>query len=82
MLVDHPVGGAENASKTVEPAKFLIIDDHPLFRDALQITIRLTYPRAQITEAIARDSVNALQGYVDGTELVFSLGTNIGSGCV
>jgi SAM-dependent methyltransferase len=38
--------------------------------------------RAQITEAIARDSVNALQGYVDGTELVFSLGTNIGSGCV
>lgn len=38
--------------------------------------------RAHVTEAIARDSVNALQEYVDGTELVFSLGTNIGSGCV
>ena len=59
MLVDHPVGGAENASKTVEPAKFLIIDDHPLFRDALQSTIRLTYPRAQFTEASSVEEAKA-----------------------
>src|SRR5262245_16101027 len=38
--------------------------------------------RAHVTEAIARESVNTLQGYVDGTEVVLSLGTNIGSGCV
>ena len=63
MLVDHPVGGAENASKTVEPAKFLIIDDHPLFRDALQSTILLTYPRAQFTEASSVEEAKAIAAY-------------------
>src|SRR5262245_18590962 len=33
--------------------------------------------RADVKEAIARDGVKALQGYLDGTELVFSLGTNV-----
>jgi ubiquinone/menaquinone biosynthesis C-methylase UbiE len=33
--------------------------------------------RAQTTEAIARDSVNALKGYEKDTELVFSLVTNV-----
>ena len=63
MLVDHPVGGSENASKTVEPAKFLIIDDHPLFRDALQSTILLTYPRAQFTEASSVEEAKAIAAY-------------------
>lgn len=33
--------------------------------------------RAHVADAITNDSVKALQGYVDGTELVFSLSTNI-----
>ena len=36
--------------------------------------------RAHVTDAITDDSVKALQGYVDGSELVFSLGTNVAIG--
>lgn len=32
-------------------AKFLVVDDHPLFRDALQVAIHSAFPEAQITEA-------------------------------
>jgi DNA-binding NarL/FixJ family response regulator len=31
--------------------RFLIIDDHPLFREALQLTVRLAFPDAEILEA-------------------------------
>ena len=70
MLVDHPVGGAENASRTVEPAKFLIIDDHPLFRDALQSTILLTYPRARITETSSVEEAKATIAAYDRFDLI------------
>ena len=70
MLFDHPVGGAEDASNTVEPAKFLIIDDHPLFRDALQIAIRLTCPRAQITEASSIEEAKAAIAAYDRFDLI------------
>ena len=33
--------------------------------------------RVRITNAITRDSVKALQSYMDGTDLVFALGTNV-----
>ncbi len=32
-------------------ASFLIVDDHPLFRDALQAAVRLAVPLAEISEA-------------------------------
>ena len=36
------------ASATMD---FLIVDDHPLFRDALQSAIELAYPSSQTHEA-------------------------------
>jgi DNA-binding NarL/FixJ family response regulator len=33
------------------PAHFLVVDDHPLFREALQLAIHSAYPDARITEA-------------------------------
>lgn len=34
-----------------EPIRFLIIDDHPLFRDALHAAVRSSYPDADTVEA-------------------------------
>ncbi|MCH9764602.1 MAG: response regulator transcription factor [Alphaproteobacteria bacterium] len=49
------------------PAKFLVVDDHPLFRDALQVAICSAFPGAQITEASsiahARDALSANGNY-------------------
>lgn len=33
------------------PAKFLVVDDHPLFLEAVQIALQAAYPQAQIVEA-------------------------------
>lgn len=33
------------------PVSFLIVDDHPLFRDALRLAIQTAYPNAAVTEA-------------------------------
>ncbi|HYN00509.1 MAG TPA: response regulator [Aestuariivirgaceae bacterium] len=33
------------------PERFLIVDDHPLFREALQSAIPLSFPQAAIIEA-------------------------------
>lgn len=33
------------------PASFLVVDDHPLFREALQLAIHSAYPEAHIVEA-------------------------------
>ena len=33
------------------PAKFLVVDDHPLFLEAVQIALQSAYPEAQIVEA-------------------------------
>lgn len=40
------------------PDRFLIVDDHPLFRDALQSTIRLEFPEAEIVEANSIDAAH------------------------
>lgn len=42
---DYVAGG------TKLPERFLIVDDHPLFREALQGAIHLAYPEAEILEA-------------------------------
>lgn len=34
-----------------EPVRFLIIDDHPLFREALHAAVRSAYPEAETVEA-------------------------------
>lgn len=34
-----------------EPTRFLIIDDHPLFREALQSVVKSVYPDVETTEA-------------------------------
>ena len=70
MLFDHPIGWAEDASITIAPAKFLIIDDHPLFRDALQIAIRHIHPRAQITEASSIEEAKAAIAVYDRFDLI------------
>ena len=33
------------------PASFLVVDDHPLFREAIQLAIGLAYPEARMAEA-------------------------------
>jgi DNA-binding NarL/FixJ family response regulator len=33
------------------PASFLIVDDHPLFREALRLAIEMAYPNAAVLEA-------------------------------
>ena len=33
------------------PASFLVVDDHPLFREAIQLAIGLAYPAAKMAEA-------------------------------
>src|SRR6476660_3926192 len=55
---------------TVEPAKYLIIDDHPLFREALQTTIRLACPQAQITEASSVEEAKAAIAAYDRFDLI------------
>ena len=42
-----------------EPVRFLIVDDHPLFREALHSAVRSAYPDAVTTEA--RSMVEALE---------------------
>ena len=36
---------------TLMAVRFLIVDDHPLFREALQLAIQSAYPEAEIVEA-------------------------------
>ena len=43
-------------------ARFLIVDDHPLFREALQSVIRRDFPEAEIVEAGSVDAALKLVG--------------------
>jgi len=43
--------------------RFLVVDDHPLFREALQLAIRTAYPEARIVEA---SSIAAAKGALAG----------------
>jgi DNA-binding NarL/FixJ family response regulator len=50
--------------------KFLIIDDHPLFREAMQIVVRSVCPRADIHEATGIDAaVGMMSGLRHGYDL-------------
>ncbi|HEY8381500.1 MAG TPA: response regulator transcription factor [Microvirga sp.] len=42
------------------PERFLIVDDHPLFREALQSAIHLAYPDAEILEATSIESAKTV----------------------
>ncbi|MCW1841715.1 response regulator transcription factor [Prosthecomicrobium hirschii] len=42
--------------------RFLIVDDHPLFREALQSAIMAAHPAAEIVEATGMDEALALAG--------------------
>lgn len=51
--------------------KFLIIDDHPLFREALQLAILSAYPKAEIHEATTVDAaIEMISGRRRGYDLV------------
>jgi DNA-binding NarL/FixJ family response regulator len=46
------------------PATFLIVDDHPLFREALRLAIETAYPKSLIQEA---SSIQAAKDVMSGT---------------
>jgi DNA-binding NarL/FixJ family response regulator len=50
--------------------RFIIADDHPLFRDALRQTVAARYPRAVIVEAATFDEVAARLAADDDVDLV------------
>ncbi len=39
--------------------RFLVVDDHPLFREALQSAVRTAYPQAEVVEAASIDEAVA-----------------------
>lgn len=41
-------------------ANFLVVDDHPLFLEALQLAVRIAYPEATITEATSIAAAKAV----------------------
>ncbi|MEQ1713124.1 MAG: response regulator transcription factor [Hyphomicrobium sp.] len=47
-LKTHEVAVLESSAV---PAKFLVVDDHPLFREAIQLAVLVAYPEAKIVEA-------------------------------
>ena len=49
---------------------FIIADDHPLFRDALRLTIAQTFPDAEIAEAHSFDTLRARLEAMPETDLV------------
>lgn len=50
--------------------KFLIIDDHPMFREAVQLALRTVHPRAEIHEASSIEAaVEILAGVRRGYDL-------------
>lgn len=42
------------------PARFLVVDDHPLFREAIQLAVLVAYPEATIAEATSIDAARAV----------------------
>jgi DNA-binding NarL/FixJ family response regulator len=50
--------------------RLVIADDHPLFRDALRLTIAQTLPEAEIAEADSFDSLRAALDAASETDLV------------
>lgn len=48
-----------NWESATVPANFLVVDDHPLFREALQLAVHVAYPNASIIEASSIASAKA-----------------------
>ena len=52
------------------PERFLIVDDHPLFREALQSAIHLAYPQAEILEATSIETTKDVVSRRKGIDLL------------
>ncbi len=52
------------------PANFLVVDDHPLFRDALQLAIHSAFPEARIVEAASIAAARAALDQCPSFDLV------------
>ena len=52
------------------PARILVVDDHPLFRDALQSAITFEFPQAEIVEAASIEAASAILGSGQDFDLV------------
>jgi DNA-binding NarL/FixJ family response regulator len=57
------------AQGTALPVQLLIVDDHPLFRDALAATIRLAHPEAVLHEADGIEAARAVLAANRGIDL-------------
>ena len=62
-----------------EAARFLIIDDHPLFREALHSAVQMTYPAADTVEA--RTVAEALEILEQPTPSTWRCSTSIFPAC-
>lgn len=60
----------EALEATAVPASFLVVDDHPLFLEALRLAICAAYPEAEITEAT---SINGAKDAIEGSGGRFDL---------
>lgn len=54
---------AHEAETFTMPDSFLVVDDHPLFLDAMKLAIRTAFPEAEISEA---DSLSSACEAIDG----------------
>ena len=52
-------------------ARFLVVDDHPLFREALQGAILLAYPDAEVVEAVSVAAAQAVLAAQKPFDLLF-----------
>lgn len=62
-MLQHIREAQTSMSATSDCARFLIIDDHPLFREALHSAVRLAYPEVDTVEA--RSIAEALELLAD-----------------
>lgn len=59
-LVSKTARSEEMSVKTDGATKFLIIDDHPLFREALHSAVKLAYPNSETLDAASLDEACVL----------------------
>lgn len=69
MVLGQAIGAGPREVAQV-PERFLIVDDHPLFREALQSAIHLAYPDAEILEATSIESAKAMLAARKDVDLV------------
>ena len=66
----HPSSGRPSVLSTAPRHRFVIVDDHPLFRGALRQVLEGLYPSVAIDEAGSLDEVTELLGRVEEVDLV------------